>query len=262
MEACVKLEYRGSTAIVTLHRPDALNAVNGQMRDELITAFGKVNGDPAVRAVVITGSGSRAFCSGQDLDEASQFQVHEIESWMGHQRAMFQSLRDLLKPTIAAFNGVAAGTGFQIGLVADLRVGYPEMHIGQPEVRVGFASIVGSYLMTMHLGLSHNVQLSLTGELISGHRAYEMGLINYLVPREEVVEKALAVAAGFGTLPPTAVRLTKQRFREISQSGFEEACMAGLRAHFEDYETGEPQEAMRRFLAERAARAKKPKSQA
>jgi enoyl-CoA hydratase/carnithine racemase len=262
MESCVRLEHRGATAIVTLHRPAALNAVNRQMRDELIAAFGKVNGDPAIRAVVVTGSGSRAFCSGQDLDEASQFQVHEIESWMGHQRAMFQSLRDVMKPTIAAFNGVAAGTGFQIGLLADLRVGYPEMHIGQPEVRVGFASIVGSYLMTMHLGLSHNAQLSLTGDLISGSRAYEIGLINYLVPCEEVMEKALAAAAGFDILPPTAIRLTKQRFREITQSGFEDACKAGLRAHFEDYQTGEPQEALRRFLAERATRARKPRSQA
>jgi enoyl-CoA hydratase/carnithine racemase len=230
------------------------------MREELIAACGEANGNPSVRAVLITGSGSRAFCAGQDLDEASQFQVNEIESWMGHQRAMLQALRDLLKPTIAAFNGVAAGAGFQIGLLADLRVGYPELYIGQPEVRVGFASIIGSYLMTLHLGLSHNVQLSLTGELISGKRAYEIGLINYLVPRAEVVEKALAVATGFDTLPPTAVRLTKQRFRDLTQPGFEDACKAGLRAHREDYETGEPQEAMRRFLAERAARAKGPQS--
>lgn len=260
MGTCVSLEHRHATAIITLQRPDALNAVNRQMRDELIAAFTAANADPDVCAVLITGSGTRAFCAGQDLDEASQFRVDEIEAWMGQQRAMFQSLRDLLKPTIAAFNGVAAGTGFQIGLLADLRVGYPEMSIGQPEVRVGLASIVGSYLMTLHLGLSHNAQLSLTGEMISGKRAYEIGLINYLVPRAEVADKALAVAAGFATRWPTAVRLTKQRFRELTQSGFEAACNAGLRAHLADYATGEPQEAMRRFLAERATRSKNPKS--
>ena len=249
MESCVKLERRGASAIIILHRPHALNAVNRQMRDELIAACTEVNDDPSIRAVIFTGSGSRGFCSGQDLEEARQFRVSDIDDWMLHQRAMFQAIRDILKPTIAALNGVAAGTGFQIGLLADLRIGYPELQIGQPEVRVGFASILGSYLMTLHLGLSHNMQLSITGELISGTRAYEIGIINYLVPQTKVLDNALSIAATISKLPPASVRLTKQRFRELTQSGFDEACKAGLRAHLENYATGKPQEVMRQFLA-------------
>jgi enoyl-CoA hydratase len=254
MPACIKVERRNSIAIIIFDRQNVLNVVNHQMRSELISILAQSNHDPAVRALVITGAGDRAFCAGQDLNEASQLDAAKIESWMAHQCAMFQALRDVDKPTIVAFNGVAAGTGFQIGLLADLRVGYPEMQIGQPEVRVGLASIIGSYLMTLHLGLAHNSQLSITGELVSGGRAYEMGILNYLVPRSEVLSEAVRVASDISNLPTTAVRLTKQRFREMTQRGFEEACQAGLRAHLEDYRSGEPQQAMQQFLAARAAR--------
>ena len=112
------------------------------------------------------------------------------------QHAMYQAVRDLDKPCVVAWNGVAAGAGYQIGLCADLRVGYPELKLGQPEIKAGLASIVGSYLMTLHLGLSLNQQLSVTGELISGQRAYDVGLINYLVPREEVAAEGAVRRAG------------------------------------------------------------------
>jgi enoyl-CoA hydratase/carnithine racemase len=101
------------------------------------------------------------------------------------QHAMYQAVRDLDKPCIAALAGVAAGAGFQIALCCDLRIGYPELKIGQPEIRAGLASIVGSYLMTLHVGLAHNVELSLAAKLLSGTRAYELGLVNELVSREK-----------------------------------------------------------------------------
>jgi enoyl-CoA hydratase/carnithine racemase len=164
---------------------------------------------------------------------------------------MYQAVRDIDKPCIAAWNGVATGAGYQIGLCADLRVGFPELKLGQPEIRAGLASIVGSYLMTLQLGQSQNVQMSLTGELISGQRAYELGLINHLVPREQVLEKSFSVALELTKLGPTAIRLTKQRFRELSQPGFDAALIAAKNAQREAYLSGEPQEAMRRFFEKR-----------
>jgi enoyl-CoA hydratase/carnithine racemase len=177
-----------------------------------------------------------------------------VDAWLERQHAMYQAVRDLEKPCIAALNGVATGAGFQIGLCADLRIGYPEMKIGQPEVRVGVASIVGSYLMTLHVGLGHNVQLSLGGELLTGQRAYEIGLVNHLVPRGEVLGRALAAADEMAALPPTAVRLTKQRFRALTQPGFDAALVAAKAAQRRTYASGEPQAAIARFFAERAAR--------
>ena len=251
MPSTVLIERQAGSAIVTLNRPESLNAVNVELRETLIASLSDLNHDAGVRAVVIAGAGARAFCSGQDLNETARYTIDDVDQWLMRQHAMYQAVRDLDKPCVAAWNGVAAGAGFQIGLCSDLRVGYAEMKLGQPEIRAGLASIVGSYLMTLHLPLSQNVQLSLTGELISGQRAYELGLINHIVPKEQVLERSLAVAAELAKLGPTAVRLTKLRFRELTQPGFDAALEAAKKAQREAYLSGEPQEAMRRFFEKR-----------
>jgi len=251
MTATVLIERSDATAIVTLNRPESLNAVNVEMRESLIALLAELNHDAAVRAIVITGAGERAFCSGQDLNETARYTIDDVDAWLTRQHALYQSVRDLDQPCIAAWNGVATGAGYQIGLCSDLRVGFPEMKLGQPEIRAGLASIVGSYLMTLHLGLSQNVQMSLTGELITGQRAYDLGLISHLVPREEVLEKSLAAAAELAKLGPTAIRLTKQRFRQLTQPGFDAALEAAKHAQREAYLSGEPQAAMKRFFERR-----------
>jgi enoyl-CoA hydratase/carnithine racemase len=251
MGSSVKIERHGTTTVITLNRPDVLNALDMEMRETLITLLTELNKDDAVRAVVLTGAGNRAFCSGQDLDEIGRYTSSDIDSWLTRQHAMYAAVRDLDKPCIVAFNGVAAGAGFQIALCADLRVGYPEMKLGQPEIKAGLASIVGSYLMTMHLGLSKNIELSLTGELISGQVAHEIGILNHLVPRAEVMNKSLALAAAMSKLGPTAMRLTKQRFRKLTQPGFDDVLEEAKIAQKEAYASGEPQEAIRKFLEAR-----------
>ena len=256
MKQLVQVERRGNVALVTLDNPGSLNAIGGPMRDAIIRAMGELNRDASVRAIVLTGAGERAFSSGQDLAEAAGYKTEEVEGWMRHQAAMFQSIRNLDKPLVVAFNGTAAGTGFQIGLLADIRVGYPEMSIGQPEVRVGLASILGSYLMTLYLGLSDNIEMSLLGKLIDGKRAKELGLLTYLVEKDQVLAKTLEVAAEFAQLPANALKLTKERFRKLTDADFHDACEAVVRYHTEEYATGEPQKIMRGFLEARAARKK------
>jgi enoyl-CoA hydratase/carnithine racemase len=137
--------------------------------------------------------------------------------------------------------------------MCDLRVAHPALRMGQPEVKAGLASIVGSYLMSLQMGHSLNQQLSLTGELFTGQRAHELGLVNDLVAAEEVLPCALERARTLAALPGTALRTTKQRFRERTQAGFEEACSAGIRYQLECYSTGEPQRVMRDFVMRRDA---------
>lgn len=252
----VQLERKDACAIVRLDRPDVLNAVNVEMRETLITLLAELNADQALRAIVITGAGERAFCSGQDLDETSRYGAQDVDAWLTRQHAMYAAVRDLDKPCIVAFNGTAAGAGFQIGLCADLRIGYPELKLGQPEVRAGLASIVGSWLMTQHVGLSKNLELSLTGRLISGQEAFGLGLLNELVAREAVLDRALERARELAALPPTALRLTKRRLRELTRPGFEAVLEHAIAAQKEAYASGEPQQAMQRFLE--ARKAKKP----
>ncbi len=254
MERVLKGENRDGVLLLTLNRPKVLNAINAELREQLIGALDSANDDRAVRAVVITGAGDRAFCSGQDLAETARYGINDVKAWLSANHAMYRAVRDLDKPAVAAFNGVAAGAGFQSGLCCDLRVGYAEMKIGQPEIRAGLAAIVGSQLRTQSLGFCHNVELSLTRQLLSGERAFQLGLLNRLVAREQVLETALGLAAQLAALPQTAVRLTKRRFRALTQKGFEGALDVAIAAQREAYESGEPQAAMQRFLAKRDGR--------
>ncbi|MFN3743373.1 MAG: enoyl-CoA hydratase/isomerase family protein [Hyphomicrobiaceae bacterium] len=249
----VLTERRGRVLIVTLNRPSVLNAVSPELRAAFTATMKDAEADEAVGAVVITGAG-KAFSAGQDLNETANLAMDEVRGWGTAMRAMYQSVRDLSKPAVAAFNGIAAGAGMQIGLCCDVRVTHPLARIGQPEVRAGLASIVGTYLMSLYIGHGPNRELSLSGGLVSGERAHAIGLVDHLVPENEVLAKAIAIAEELLKVPPVAMRLTKERLRALSQPGFDEATAAGIRYALEAYATGEPQRIMKGFLAERAQR--------
>jgi enoyl-CoA hydratase/carnithine racemase len=247
----VTLERDGRIAIVCLNRPAAMNAVNDALRQQLGRVLRDLDADEDTDAIVLTGSGERAFCAGQDLEESAGVTTETLAGWLNRQHAMYQAVRDVTKPIVAALNGTAVGAGFQISLMCDLRVAHAGIKMGQPELRAGLASIVGSYLMSLQIGHSLNQQLSLTGELIDGARAHALGLVNDLVEAGQVLPRALQRAREFAALPRTAMRLTKQRFRERTQAGFEEACNAGIRFQLECYASGEPARVMEAFLARR-----------
>lgn len=249
----ILIEMQDGVAVVRLNRPAVMNSVNPELRQGLTGALCALDADPDVQAVVLTGSGERAFCGGQDLDESATIDTHTLAGWLNRQHAMYQAVRDVTKPIVAALNGTAVGAGFQMALMCDMRVAHAAVRMGQPEVKAGLASIVGSYLMSLQIGHSLNQQLSLTGELITGQRAHELGLVNDLVAPEQVLARALERARAMAALPGAALRTTKQRFRERTQPGFEEACSAGIRYQLECYSTGEPQRVMREFIARRGA---------
>ena len=247
------VERDGRVAIVRLQRPAAMNAVNAAVRHGLTQVLQRLDAAGDVDAIVLTGSGERAFCAGQDLEESAGIDTATLAEWLNRQHAMYQAVRDVSKPLVAAINGTAAGAGFQMALMCDLRVAHPDVKMGQPEVRAGLASIVGSYLMSLQIGHSLNQQFSLTGELVDGTRAHALGLVNDLVPRTQVVPRAIQRARELAALPGAALRVTKQRFRERTQAGFEEACNAGIRYQLECYASGEPARVMQAFLARRKA---------
>lgn len=247
----VMTEMVDGVALLTLNRPQCMNAVNQELRSALISTLAQLDADETVNAIVITGSGTRAFCAGQDLDEAAATEWNQLAAWLNAQRAMYQAVRNLNKPCVAAINGVAAGAGFQIALCCDWRIASASSRIGQPEVKAGLASIVGSYLMSLYVSRTHNVQLSLSGDLVDGKRAYEIGLVTELVEPDAVQQSAIARARQLGALPKAAMQLSKQRLRATSQADFDNACIAGIAAQLQCYATGEPQQVMRDFLSAR-----------
>ncbi len=144
----------------------------------------------------------------------------------------------------------------QIGLCCDVRVTHAGARIGQPEVRAGLASIVGTYFMSLYLGHGANRELSLSGGLVSGTRAHAIGLVDHLVAEQDVLPKAIEIAEELLKVPPVAMRLTKERLRALTQPGFDDATAAAVRYSLEAYATGEPQRIMKGFLADRARRKK------
>ncbi|HEX2566446.1 MAG TPA: enoyl-CoA hydratase/isomerase family protein [Burkholderiales bacterium] len=246
--SAVLVERRGEVALVALNRPERLNAVNEEIRRELPAAVASLEADPGVKAIVLRGSGERAFSAGQDLNEAAGYGVDDVEPWFRGQHAMFSAVRGCNKPTVAALVGVAAGAAYQLALYCDMRVGHAELRIGQPEVNTGLGSIMGTSQMMWHVPVSINAELSLGGELISGERAYALGLVNVLVAKDLVLEEALAVARKLASRPPNAIRLTKERLRELTQAAFDELLAATIRYQRRAYESGEPRRHMKELL--------------
>lgn len=244
-------ETRGRTAIVTLNRPEVLNAWHRPMREEIKAALAAFNADPGIGAIIVTGAGDRAFGAGQDLAEAHGFDPARAAEWIGEWEALYNAIRYLDKPAIAALNGLAAGSAFQFALVCDLRVGHPGVRMGQPEINAGIPSTTGPWVMMDKIGLARTIDLTLTGRLLDAAECERIGLLSRLVAAEQVMPAALALAEDLAAKPPVAMRLNRQRFREMTEASFRDAIEAGKRIQSEAYGTGEPARMMEIFLSRR-----------
>ncbi|MDA0675002.1 MAG: enoyl-CoA hydratase/isomerase family protein [Proteobacteria bacterium] len=244
-------------AIVTLNRPERLNAWDTPMRESIRDHLAKLNGDDAVRAIIVTGAGDRAFCAGQDLEETQKLSSGKAGAdWFQSWKAFYGAFRDLDKPLVAAVNGVAAGSAFQVAMLCDILVGHKDARMGQPEINSGIPTVLGTWLMRDRIGLSRTTELTLTGRMMDGDECHRIGLFHYLVTKDQVMAKAKEIAALMAAKPAIAMRLNKRRLREITQAGFEDAIQAGKPIQAEAYQSGEPQRHMAAFFAERAKRKK------
>ncbi len=247
------LERRNGILLVFLNRPNRLNAVNATMRAELNTVLSPVNGDKSIRAVVLTGKGDRAFCAGQDLEEAATFDGRNAEEWMEQTRLAFSAIRNLDKPCIASINGVAAGAGLQLALLCDRRVGNTRTRMSQPEVKAGLGSVLGSHLLTLYFGLARSMDLSLTGRFVESEECLQIGLLNQIADANTLTDVAIKMAEELTLQPPGAFRLTKERYRQETQAGFDNVFSAASEYVREAYDTGEPQTVMSNFIGRRGA---------
>ncbi|MPR05501.1 enoyl-CoA hydratase/isomerase family protein [Microvirga tunisiensis] len=253
MAEFVLSERRGAVGIITLNRPQVLNAWNAAMREELTATLAIMEEDAEARAVILTGAGDRAFGAGQDLNETKTFDPDRAEVWMGEWEQLYDRIRSLSKPIIAALNGVAAGSAFQVALLCDIRVGHPGVTMGQPEINSGVASTTGPWIMREHVGLARTIDLTLTGRMMDADECHRIGVINRLVPQDKVMSESLALAELLASKPPVAMRLDRQRFREMTEEGFRDCLAAGIRIQREAYASGEPARMMEEFLARKAA---------
>lgn len=237
--------------VVILNRPEILNAWDRPMRDSLIKSLEAFQADPRIKSIVITGAGERAFGAGQDLNEARTFDSDQAREWVDEWRRLYGTIRALTKPLVCALNGLAAGSAFQVALLADFRIAHEAVRLGQPEINSGLPTATGSWVMLPIIGLSRTVDLTLTGRMVDADEAYRIGLLSRIVPRKEVLSESIALALELSEKASVAMRLNKQRFRELTEVSFQETMNAAQRMHAEAYDSGEPGTFMDRFVQRR-----------
>jgi enoyl-CoA hydratase/carnithine racemase len=240
-------ELRDGIALLSMAREASLNAMTTDLARAVVAALAEADADDAVTGIVLTGAGRRAFCAGVDLEEARRQEPATVEAWFGTICGVYRAILGTGKPVVAAINGVAAGAGFQAALVSDMRLAAPHARLGQPEILAGIPSIMGAHWMGLHLPWSLNQELSFTGRLMDAEEAAALRLLR-VVPAEDLLDEAAALARSLGSRPATAWARTKARFRELAMRGFDEAFRAAVLGQRQAFAQGEPQAIMQAFL--------------
>lgn len=212
--AAIETERDGRVGIIRINRPEARNAVNGDVAHGMEAALDEFEADAGIQAVIITGNGP-TFCAGADLKLVAAGRAAEIATKRGNFAGLVK--RDFPKPLIAAVNGPALAGGFEIVLACDLVVAADHATFGIPEVKRGlFAAAGGLIRLPKRVPLALATELAITGDSIDAHRALQLGLVNRVVPVDAVLSSALELAARVAENGPLAVRNTLRMVREAA----------------------------------------------
>jgi enoyl-CoA hydratase len=208
----VLFEQRGRVAILTLNRPEALNAMTPQLLDLLEAHLERIEQDPEIRAVVITGSGEKAFCVGADLKARQQeFAAEEAgDPFAQRVERVFGHIERLPRPVIAAVNGYCLGGGLELALTADLRIAAAEARFGFPEAKVGsMPGAGGTQRLPRLVGPARAKELMFLADHVDAETALRLGLVNRVVPRAELMDATVEVARTIGQRAPLSIQAIK-----------------------------------------------------
>jgi len=209
-------------AVITLNRPESLNALNKEILEELDAALEEIRNDEKIRAVVITGTG-RAFSVGADLREAGPADEPVVRERIAFGQKVFDKIENFEKPVVAAINGFALGGGLELSLACDMRIASETAKLGSPEVNVGLVpSWGGTVRLPKLIGRGRAMELLLMGNQVEAKDAEKIGLVNKVVPPDELESTAMWTAGTLATKAPIAVKLTKKIATKASEIGMEE----------------------------------------
>ncbi len=212
-----------SVALITLDRPEVLNALDAETMRQLVEALEGLDADDGCRAIVITGAGERAFAAGADIREMAEATPTSLAQ--ANSFARWERIRRIRKPIVAAVRGYALGGGCELAMACDLLVAADDAIFGQPEIKLGvMPGAGGTQRLTRALGKARAMDVILTGRNVTAREAEAHGLVTQLVPREAVVATALELAARIAAMPPLAVMAAK----EAVNRAFELSLEAGL----------------------------------
>jgi len=245
----------GSVAVVTIDRPKALNALNRQVFADLAACLADLEGDDAVRVIVLRGAGDRAFVAGADIKEMVDMSAAGAvaRSWQGMQ--LYDRIRHQPQPVIASVQGYALGGGMLLAMACDIRIAADNAEFGYPEIRLGiFPGTGGTVLIDRLIGPGTARAICLTGEHFSAERAYQLGIVTHLVPAAELAgetERLAALVAGYS---PVALRELKGVLNASMEADFETARRTELDAYGRTFASADRVEGMRAFIDKRPPR--------
>lgn len=257
----VRIDERGSSgrvAYLSIANAARMNSLSSEVMDAFVTAVADLSKDEQLRVLVITGEGDRAFVGGADIFELNSLDRTTARAFITRVHAMSKSIRDLPVPVIARVNGICLGAGVEVMAACDMRVATEGAIFGMPEVKIGLPSVVEAALFPQLIGWGRTKQLVYTGENISAAEALEWGLVEKVVPAEELDEAVETWVAAIVEAGPRAIRLQKELVRLWEALPVNDAIQEGIRNFTRAFDSDEPArmtdevvERLRRRRAER-----------
>lgn len=241
-----------SVALVQLHRPDVLNALNQALMDELVAVLEEADRDDGVRCIILTGS-ARAFAAGADIREIAE--ASAVEMLQGYRFQQWERMRRVTKPIIAAVTGFALGGGNELAMLCDLIVAGESARFGQPEINLGLIpGAGGTQRLTRTVGKYKAMELVLTGRQMTAREAEAAGLVTRVVPDELVLDESRSLAKEIAAKAPVAVRLAKEAVLKAYDTHLEGGLEFERKCFYLLFATEDRKEGIRAFLAKRPPR--------
>lgn len=245
----IKTEKRGAVALITLDRPDALNALNAQLVDELIDAVQGFDADDAVGCMVITGS-QKAFAAGADIKEMQPKSYMDV-----YKEDLFEKanrIAEARKPIIAAVSGYALGGGCELAMICDFILASDTARFGQPEISLGvMPGIGGSQRLTRFVGKSKSMEMCLTGRMMDAEEAERSGLVSRVVPADDLVEEAVKTAEKIAGMSRPVTALTKEAVNRSYETTLGEGIRFERRLFHSLFALEDQKEGMSAFIDKR-----------
>ena len=239
----------GNIAIVQLNRPNVLNALSFELMSELVNGLEELDKDDTIKVIILTGSG-RAFAAGADLAQMSQ--ATPVDLMLGRRFELWDRIRKISKPTIAAVGGYCLGGGNELAMNCDMIIASEAATFGQPEINVGIIpGAGGTQRLTRVVGKYKAMEMILTGKSISAEEAYRVGLVNRVVPPESLMEEARKLASEIASKPPISIWSAKEAILKAQDTTLEIGLDFERKAFCMLFATEDGKEGMRAFLEKR-----------